>query len=121
MSKLSKFTPAKLEEILKKELTKQGKTRVTDLKLRGFRPKDRTGGRRDNRNARPNDRNRNDRPNDRNLNDRNRRRPMNNGVREIADVGVTPLDEEKSTASEDVQQAAAVEEPAEPSPSIPDT
>ena len=46
---------------------------------------------------------------------------MKDRVREIKDVDVTPLDKQKATSDDDVPQAADVEEPAEPSPSIPDT
>ena len=119
MTKVLKFTPAKLEDILKKELVKQGKTRVTDLKLRGFRPKNGTRDR-DSRKSKPNDRNRNGRPNDRRRNDGFQRR-KNDRVNEIEDVEASPPVEKEAPASEDVPQAPAVEDPAEPPPPITDT
>jgi hypothetical protein len=120
MSKTLKTNPAKIEALLKKELPKQGKTRVEDLKMRGHLTKNRTGDRRENRNARPNDRYRNGRPNDRRQNDRNRRRP-NDRVNEIEDVEASPPVEKEAPASEDVPQAPAVEDPAETPPPITDT
>jgi hypothetical protein len=120
MSKTLKTNPAKLEGLLKKEFLKQGKTRVEDLKMRGFLPKNRTGDRRENWDARPNDRNSNGQSNDRNRNDGNWRCP-NDRVREIEDVDASPPVEEEATASEDISQAAAAEEPTVTPPSIPDT